>query len=68
MSRIVEMDVMCDIASAIVEYIVTYHTDIPLAELEVEQENGDILYSDRVQDIFNNVLDIVDSNLNGDEE
>lgn len=68
MSRLVEMDMMCELASDIVEYIVTYHTDIPLAELEVTEENGDLRYSDRVQDIFNEVLDIVDEDLNGEEE
>jgi len=67
MSRLVEMDTVCELSSNIVEYIVRNFTQIPLNELEVEQDNGDIMYSDRVQDIFNNVLDTVDSTLNGDE-
>lgn len=38
-----------------------------IEELEVEEDDS-IRYSDRVQDIFNNVLDIVDNTLNGEEE
>ena len=54
------MDELCEQASAVVDYIVRYHTDIPVEELEVVAENGDVMYSDRVQDIFNNVLDLID--------
>jgi hypothetical protein len=55
-----EMDQKCDLASSITAYIVQYHTDYPLTELEETQDNGDIRYSDRVQDIFNEVLDLID--------
>ena len=54
------MDVLCEQASAVVEYIVLNYTDIPAEELAITDDNGDILYSDRVQDIFNNVLDLID--------
>lgn len=53
-------DILCEQASNVVDYIVRCHTDIPVEELEVVQENGDVMYSDRVQDIFNNVLDLID--------
>lgn len=53
-------DILCEQASNVVDYIVRYHTDIPVEELEVVADNGDVMYSDRVQDIFNNVLDLID--------
>lgn len=53
-------DILCEQASNVVDYIVRCRTDIPVEELEVVQENGDVMYSDRVQDIFNNVLDLID--------
>ena len=53
-------DILCEQASNVVEYIVKYHTDIPLEELYLTDNNGDTVYSDRVQDIFNNVLDLID--------
>jgi hypothetical protein len=60
----VGMDVICDLSSELVDYIVRNFTNYPLSELEETQENGDLRYSDRVQDIFNYVLDIVDDELN----
>lgn len=66
MSKIVEMDVLCETASALVAYLVERYTDWPLAELEVVADNGDIGYSDRVQTLFGNVLDILDDQINGE--
>lgn len=63
-NRNVDMDVMSETASEIVDYIVAHHTDWSLNELEVKQPNGDINYSERVQNVFNNVLDILDDKLN----
>lgn len=53
-------DVLCEQASIVTEYIVKTYTDYPLDELEKVAPNGDLGYSDRVQDIFNNVLDLID--------
>lgn len=61
------MDIMCEQASAVVEYIVKVHTDIPIDELALVSDSGDIVYSDRVQDIFNNVLDLIEENGEKDE-
>ena len=61
---IVSMDVMCELSSELTAYIVKSFTTIPLEELEVIAPNGDLIYSDRVQTIFNNVLDTVDDSLN----
>ena len=65
-----DMDYVSELSSKLVEYIVRNFTDYPLGELEVEQESGDFRYSDRVQDIFNTVYEIVDDeaqeNENGD--
>lgn len=49
-----------DRAEAITEYIVLHHSDIPVEELHEEQSNSDVRYSERVQDIFNNVLSILE--------
>lgn len=62
---LVPMDMISDATSEIVEYIVRHHTNYPLEELEVV-DGDEIRYSDRVQDIYNNVLDIIDNEINGD--
>lgn len=51
---------LADRADLITEYIVLHHSDIPMGELREEQSNGDVRYSERVQDIFNNVLSILE--------
>jgi len=61
--REVGMDVKCELSSNIVEYIVLNFTDYPAEELSIEDEDGEVSYSDRVQNIFNKVLDIVDNSL-----
>lgn len=59
--RHVEMDVMCELASEITAYVIEGFTNAPL---DFQDENGDIRYHELAQDVFNNVLDMIDSNLN----
>jgi len=61
--REIGMDVKCELSSNIVEYIVLNFTDYPADELSIEDEDGEVSYSDRVHDIFIKVLDIVDNSL-----
>ena len=58
-------DILCEQASAVVEYIVRNYTQIPLTELEETDANGDVRYSDRVQEIFNDVFDAIDTREEG---
>ena len=59
----VEMDTVCELASAIVErqWFKTHGFDTPHSFTD---ENGDIRYVEAAQDEFNIVLDIVDEILN----
>jgi len=61
MNKKVGMDIVCELSSVITSYIVNNFTDIVLEE---QLKNGDIVYSDKAQDIFNNILDKVDGILN----
>lgn len=69
--RHVEMDVMCELASEITEYIWDgiIHKNKPTNENPhtVEHDNGDIHYVEEAQNIFNSVLDMVDSTLNPED-
>jgi len=58
-------EVLCELASAIVER--QFYKDNAFNSLEhsYEAENGDIHYIDEVQDEFNEVLDLLDEILNG---
>lgn len=56
------MDVMCEMASDIVNYIwftVLHHADH--YDHTIEDENGDFVYREEAQDIFNAVLDHIDN-------
>lgn len=57
MKRVVELDVLCDMASAIVEREWDKTHEEPHT---IEESNGDVHYIDEVQDEFNQVLDILD--------
>lgn len=63
--RQVSMDIMCELASDITEYIWYQNKPDRLEHHSYEAPNGDIMYTDEAQDIFNQVLDIIDDNLNG---
>lgn len=54
-----EMDVMCELASELVERRFVNHSYIA--------ENGDVRYTEKVQDEFNEVLDILDGILNDND-
>ena len=60
----VEMDVLCELASAIVErqWYKNHNKDHSYTA-----ENGDIMYIEEVQDEFTKVLDLVDEILNPEE-
>jgi len=60
----VETDVLCELASAIVERQ-WYKTHWESENHSYEAENGDIHYIDEVQDEFNEVLDLIEGVLNG---
>ena len=63
----VDMEMMCELASAIVER--QFYKDNAFNSLEhsFTASNGDIVYTEEVQDEFGEVLDIIDNILNGDE-
>lgn len=68
-NRVVEMDVMCELASEITDYIwfsSLRHADND--EPDFEDENGDTIYKDEAQDIFNIVLDKIDETINPQED
>ena len=62
---IVTTDILCELASAIVER--QFYKDNAFNSLEhsYEADNGDIMYKEEVQDEFNEVLDLIDNILNG---
>lgn len=60
-TRTVEMDVMAELAETLTEYIVGNYTNAPLWKTE---PNGDVIYHDEAQDIFNHVLDVIDDEVN----
>jgi hypothetical protein len=54
-----QTDEKCELASAIVDYIWRgVHQQV--ADHSYTENNGDVRYVDEAQDIFNNVLDIID--------
>lgn len=69
MARIVEMDVMSELASDITEYIITSFTNAPL---EFEDENGDIRYHEMAQEDqypnFNKQMFIEGCTINEDDD
>lgn len=66
-SKRFEMDEVCELASDITAYIWSAVMDRPQMKLEVTEENGDIRYCEEAQDIFLEILDIVDNSLNPEE-
>ena len=60
----IDMDVMCELASAIVER--QYYKDHEYGRYQHSfvDKNGDIRYVEEVQDEFNKVLDLLDDILN----
>lgn len=64
MAKRLEMDEVCELSSQLVEYIVKHHTNYKMSELSEIQDNSDEMYSDRVQDIFNDVSDLIDNYFN----
>lgn len=67
MSKLVEMDVLCELASEIVER--QWNKDHQWSgEHSYIDEAGDLKYIEEVQDEFNKVLDLCDEVLNGDME
>lgn len=54
-----EMDTKCELASALLDFI---WTDVLhyVADHSFAASNGDIVYNETAQTIFNNVLDIID--------
>jgi len=60
----VDMEMMCELASAIVERQ-WYKNN--LSDPSFTASNGDIVYKEEVQDEFGKVLDIIDDILNGDK-
>jgi hypothetical protein len=63
----VEMDTLCELASAIVERQFEQRNG-GNADHSYIAENGDVRYIEEVQDEFNSVLDIVETIINGDGE
>lgn len=66
MGYAVGMDVLCELASAIVERQ-WEKVNYPKPH-SIRESNGDIRYIDEVQDEFNEVLDMVETILNGEEQ
>lgn len=65
MSRVIEMDIMCELASAIVER--QWDKENHFENHSYEAPNGDLRYHEDVQDEFNQVLDIIDTIVNGED-
>lgn len=57
MGKLTIQEQKIDLAESITAYIVKSFTNMPLW---VEDENGDSYYYDGAQDIFNNVLELVE--------
>lgn len=66
MNRVIEMDVLCELASEIVERQWNKEHNWS-GEHSYIAENGDTMYIEEVQDEFNKVLDLCDEVLNGEE-
>lgn len=64
-SRAVEMDLLCELASELVER--AHYKKHFSKQHSFKDLNGDIRYIDEVQDEFNIVLDILDEYLNGEK-
>lgn len=67
MSKLVPMDVMCELASAIVErdWAKTHWESEPHS---TENEHGDVQYVEEAQAEFNEVLDLIDEIVNPKED